>query len=172
MELYKKSYKNNKFFIAAPTWNKKFELPDVLYSISDIQDHFEHIFRKHGEKTDNLSIRTYVNKIENMITLKIKSGWYGENGGNFPDLEIIEVMLVHCNIASNWLYDLIMSSTRFRVNPHFIFSWMSRNSLLESGAYLKFKWLQPLNPQPLSSETNTQPFSQTGQFSHLAMIVK
>ena len=101
MELYKKSYKSNKFFLAASTWNKKFELPDVLYSISDIQDHFECIFKKHGEKTDNLSIRIYVNKIENMITLKIESGCYGDNGEDFPDLEIIEVILVHCNITSN-----------------------------------------------------------------------
>ena len=38
---------------------------------------------------------------------------------------------------------------------------MSRNSLLEAGAYLKFKWQQrDSNPQPLSSETNAQPFRQ------------
>ena len=28
----KKSYKNNKFKISAPTWNKEFELPDRSYS--------------------------------------------------------------------------------------------------------------------------------------------
>ena len=32
----KKSYKNNKFKILVPTWNKKFELPDGSYSVSDI----------------------------------------------------------------------------------------------------------------------------------------
>ena len=32
----KKSYKNNKFKISAPTWDELFELPDVSYSISDI----------------------------------------------------------------------------------------------------------------------------------------
>ena len=32
----KKSYKNNKFKTSVPTWNKKFELPDGLYSVSDI----------------------------------------------------------------------------------------------------------------------------------------
>ena len=31
------------------------------------------------------------------------------------------------------MYVLIMSRTRFRVNPHSIFGWMSRNSLLETG---------------------------------------
>ena len=63
----KKSYKNNKFKVSAPTWNKKFELPDRLYSVSDIQDYFEYIFKKHKEKIDNLSIIINVNKIENRI---------------------------------------------------------------------------------------------------------
>ena len=42
-ENIKKSYKSNKFKISAPTWNDKFELPDGLYSASDIQDYFENI---------------------------------------------------------------------------------------------------------------------------------
>ena len=41
----KKSYKNNKFKISAPTWNEEFELPDGSYSVSDIQDYFEYIFK-------------------------------------------------------------------------------------------------------------------------------
>ena len=52
----KKSYKNNKFKILAPTWNEEFELPDGSCSASDIQDYFEYIVRKHEEKTDNPSI--------------------------------------------------------------------------------------------------------------------
>ena len=32
----KKSYKNNKFNISAPTWDEEFELPDGSYCISDI----------------------------------------------------------------------------------------------------------------------------------------
>ena len=39
----KKSYKNNKFKISAPTWNEEFELPDGSYSVSDIQDYFKYI---------------------------------------------------------------------------------------------------------------------------------
>ena len=39
----KKSYKNNKFKISAPTWNEEFELPDGSCSISHIQDCFEYI---------------------------------------------------------------------------------------------------------------------------------
>ena len=46
----KKSYKNNKFKISAPTWNEEFELPDESYSISDIQDYFKYIFRNMEER--------------------------------------------------------------------------------------------------------------------------
>ena len=69
----KSSYNNNKFKISAPTWNDKFESPDGSYSVSDNRDYFEYILKKHGENTDNPSIRVYVNKIENRITFKIKT---------------------------------------------------------------------------------------------------
>ena len=49
----KSSYNNSKFKISAPTWNDEFELPDGSYSISDIQDYFEYISKKHNEKIDN-----------------------------------------------------------------------------------------------------------------------
>ena len=118
----KSLYNNNKFKISAPTWNDKFELPDGSYSVSDIQDYFEHILLKHNEKIDNPSIRIYVNKIENIIKFKIKTEYYLElltpeiikllgraenkitkdkNGENVPHFEITEVLLVHCNIANN-----------------------------------------------------------------------
>ena len=58
--------------MSAPTWNEKFELPDGSYFISDIQNYFEYILKKHGKKTVNLSIRIYMDKIENRITFKIK----------------------------------------------------------------------------------------------------
>ena len=70
-----KSSYNNKFKISAPTWNDKFELPDGLYSVSDIQDYFEYILEKHGEDIDEPSIQIYVNKIEDRITFKIKNGY-------------------------------------------------------------------------------------------------
>ena len=116
----KSSYNNNKFKISAPTWNEEFELPDGSYSVSDIQDYFEYILKKHSESVDNPSIRIYVNKIENRITFKIKSGYYLElltsetmkllgsaeskitknkNGENVPHLEVVE--LVHCNLVNN-----------------------------------------------------------------------
>ena len=65
-------------------------------------------------------MKIYVNKIENRITFKIKTGNYIEllthetmkllgsaknkitkNGENLPHLEITEVVLVHCNIVNN-----------------------------------------------------------------------
>ena len=46
----KKSYKNNKFKIPAPTWNEEFELPDGSCSISDIHNCIEYIFKNIGEK--------------------------------------------------------------------------------------------------------------------------
>ena len=72
----KSSYNNSKFKISAPTWSDEFELLDGLYLISDIQDYFEYILKKHNKNVDNLSIRIYVNKIENRITYKIKTGYY------------------------------------------------------------------------------------------------
>ena len=69
------SYNDNKFKTSAPTWNDKFELPDGSYSVSNIQDYFEYILKKHGENIDNPSVKIYVNKIENRITFRIKNGY-------------------------------------------------------------------------------------------------
>ena len=54
----------------------KIWLPDESYSVSDIQGYFEYIIKNHGKETDNPLIRIYVNKIENRITFKIKTGYY------------------------------------------------------------------------------------------------
>ena len=102
----KNSYNNNKFKISAPTWNEEFELPDGSYSISDIQDYFEYILKKHSDR----------------ITVKIKSGYYvdlltpetmkllvsteskitkNKNDENVPHLEVAELVLFHCNLVNN-----------------------------------------------------------------------
>ena len=57
METYLKSYKNNIFRISESTWNKKLELTDESYSVSDIQHYFDYIIRKHETMTDNKNIR-------------------------------------------------------------------------------------------------------------------
>ena len=118
----KSSYNNNKFKISAPTWNEEFELPDGSYSISDIQDYFEYILKKHSKSVDNPPIRMYVNRIENRNTFKTKSGYILElltpetmqlfgsaenkitrdkNGQNVPRLEVVKLVLVHCNLVNN-----------------------------------------------------------------------
>ena len=69
----KSSFNNNKCKISSPTWNEEFTLLYIRpYSISDIQDYFQYILKKHGETTDKPSIQIYANKIKNRITFKIK----------------------------------------------------------------------------------------------------
>ena len=74
----KSSFNNNKFKISAPAWGEEFELSDGSYSVSEIQDYFEYILKKHSESVDNPSIRMYINRTENRITFKIKNGYYLE----------------------------------------------------------------------------------------------
>ena len=118
----KSEYNSNKFKISAPTWNDTFDLPDGSYSIADIQDYFEFIIKKHEALTENPSIQIYPNKITNRIVFKIKAGYILEllnpetmkllgstkkvvdkdkNGENVPKIEIVEVILVHCNLVKN-----------------------------------------------------------------------
>ena len=103
-------------------WSEEFNLPDGSYSITDIQNYFKYILKKHGENVDNPPIIIYINKIENRITFRIKSGYYLElltpetmkllgstvskinkdkNGENVLHLEVVELVLVHCNLVNN-----------------------------------------------------------------------
>ena len=68
-------YKNNKVKISGPTWNDEFDLPNGSYSISDIQDYFEFIIKKHETLTENPPIQIYPNKIKNRIVFKLKTGF-------------------------------------------------------------------------------------------------
>ena len=72
-ENIKSEYNNNKFQISAPGWNDEFDLPDGCYSISDIQDYFEFIIKKHENLTRNRPVQIYVNRIKNGIVFKIKT---------------------------------------------------------------------------------------------------
>ena len=118
----KLEYNNNKFKISAPTWNDTFDLPDGSYSISDIQDYFEFIIKKHETLTENPPVQIYQNKIKNRIAFKIKTEYKLElltpetmkllgggkkdidkdkDGKNGRILESVEVVLVHCNLVKN-----------------------------------------------------------------------
>ena len=109
----KSKYNNNKFKIHAPTWNDEFNLPDWSYSVSDIQDYFECIIKKHETIADNPPVQIYVNKVKNRIVFKMKTGYKLEllteetmqllgsskkvidknkNGESVPRLETVEVV--------------------------------------------------------------------------------
>ena len=113
------------------TINLKYQLQNGMTNLIYQMDHILYqifktlpcIFKKkRRENIDNPTIRIYVNKIENRITFKTKTGYYLElltaetmnllgsienkitknkNGENVPHLEIREVVLVHCNIVNN-----------------------------------------------------------------------
>ena len=97
-------------------------MSDGSYSVSDVQDYFEYILKKHRENFDNPPVKMNVNKIENRITFRIKNGCslellipetmklFGSTENkvikdksceNVPHLEITEVVLVRCNIVNN-----------------------------------------------------------------------
>ena len=97
-------------------------MPDGSYCVSDIQDYFDYIIKKHETIADNPLVQIYVDKIKNKIVFKIKTGYklellseetmhllggsrrdIGKNkdGENVPKLESIEVVLVYCNLVNN-----------------------------------------------------------------------
>ena len=98
-------------------------MSDGSYSVSNIQDYFEYILKRHGESIDKSPVQIYVKKNENRITVKIKDGYSlikllthetmellgstenkitkDKKGENVPHFEITEVVLVHCNIVNN-----------------------------------------------------------------------
>ena len=118
----RKHYKKNKFKIIAPTWNYEFELPDDSYSASDIQDYNEYIIKKHEILITIPPIHVYLNRINNRLVFKIKDGYKLElqtpetmklfrrrkklidktnNREKVPNLEVVEVVLVQCNLVDN-----------------------------------------------------------------------
>ena len=121
---YKKVILNQKFKISAPAWSK--------YSL------FWTCFKRHEDKADNLSIRIYVNKIENRIKFKIKKGYYlelvipekmkllgrtktritkNQNGENVLPFDIIGEVLVNSNIVNN---DYQQSCLHFLLINHLV----------------------------------------------------
>ena len=117
----KSAYNNNKFKISAANWNETFGLPDGSYSISDIQDYFEFIIKKHETLTENPPVQIYPNKVKNRIVFKINMGYKLELlspemikllGSTKKDvdqdkdeedvlkLESVEVVLDHCNLVN------------------------------------------------------------------------
>ena len=84
----KSEYNDNKFKISAPTWNDEFNLPDGSYSVSEIQDYFEYVIKKHEIIADNPPRQIYINKIKNRIVSKTKTGY---------ELELLSEETTVCN---------------------------------------------------------------------------
>ena len=66
------------------------------------------ILKKHSESVDNPSIRIYINRIELLTpeTMKLLESTESKitkdkNGENVPHLEVVELVLVHCNLVNN-----------------------------------------------------------------------
>ena len=114
----KSAYNNNEFKISAPTWNDEFDLPDGSYSITDIQDYFEFIIKKHETFTENPPVQIYPNKAKTEVktgyklellspeTMKLSGSTKKDvdkdkDGEDLPKLEFVEVILVHCNLVNN-----------------------------------------------------------------------
>ena len=108
-------YSNNKLKISAPTWNDELDLSDGSYWISNIQDYFEFIIKKHETLIENSPVQIYTNRIKSRIVFKIKTGYKLEllssetmkllgstkkdvdqdkDGDDVPKLESVEVVLV------------------------------------------------------------------------------
>ena len=125
-----KQYKNNKLRIIALTWNDEFELADDSYSVADNQDYIEYIIKKHEALTAIPAIHVYINRINNRLVLKMmdvkvdnrKYGYklelqtpetmklFGSTkkfigktkiGEKVPSFEVLEVVLVQCNLVDN-----------------------------------------------------------------------
>ena len=102
----KSIYKNNKLKISAPTWNETFDLPDGSYNISEIQDYFEYIIKKHETIGETAPMLIYANTITNRIVFKIKTGYKlellsKETMKLLARLGNVEIVLVHCNLVNN-----------------------------------------------------------------------
>ena len=108
---------NLKYLLRHGMTNLNYLMDHVLYQIFKIILNISS--KKHGGRTENPSVRIYINKIENKIKFKIKKGYYlelltpemmkllgstknkiskDENDENVPHLEITEVVIVHCNM--------------------------------------------------------------------------
>ena len=93
---------------------------DGSYSISEIQDYFEFIIKKHEALTENPPIQIYPSKIKIRIIFKGTTGYKllssetmkllgntkkdadkDKSWEDVPKLESVEVVLVHCNLVNN-----------------------------------------------------------------------
>ena len=122
MENIKSAYKNNNLKHLLQLGMMNFICLMDHISVSNIQDYFEYIVKKHETIANNSPVQIYMNRIENRIVFKIKTGYKLEllspetmellgstkkdvnqdkNAENVSKLESAKVILVHCNLVNN-----------------------------------------------------------------------
>ena len=98
----------------------EFDLPNGSYSVWNIQDYVEFIFKRHQTLTTILPIHVYIIIINNRLVFEIKdykaritNSWnkkivwcannktknWQKKGEKVPSLEVVEVVLVQCNLV-------------------------------------------------------------------------
>ena len=113
-------------------------MSDGFYSVSDIQGYIEYIIKKYEDIT-TIPIYVYINRINNRLVFKIKSGYklelqtsantklFGSTkklidntkiGENVPSLEVVEVALVQCNLVGN----------QYQQNPEVLYTFRHNKS--------------------------------------------
>ena len=84
-----------------------------------------------GSKSEGEVTATGLEPITTFFLNKQSTIW--PNWPNDQAVFWVLVCTVHFTVVRCiWLYVLVMSSKRFRVNTHFLVAWMSGNSLLEA----------------------------------------
>ena len=152
---------------------------DGSYSISDIQDYFECIIKKHETKADNSPLQIYTNKIKNPVVFKIKTGCKllsketmkllrntekviakDKNGENVPKLETADVILTHCNVVNNICQQALKVLLTFvpdkqfgqliSIAPHSLKMLKTTHAEIQSIEV----WFTDQNKRPLETEDN------------------
>ena len=117
-----KQYKYNELKIITPIWNDEFELPDGSYIVVDIKVYIKYIIKKHKTLTTIPPIDVSINWICNRLAFKIEDEYMQElqmpetiqlfgsktkligktkTGEKVPSLEVVEVLLIQCNLVAN-----------------------------------------------------------------------
>ena len=124
--------------------NDEFELPDGSYSVSDTEACIKYIIKKHETLATIPPIHVYINRINNRLVFKITDGDKLElqtpetmrlfastktligktkKGEKVPNLEVVKVVLVRCNLADNQYQqksEVLYTSTPNKSNAYFL----------------------------------------------------
>ena len=95
-------------------------MPDGYYSVSDIQYYIEYIIKKHETLTTIPLVYVYINRIINRLVFQIKDGYRLQLPEAMkltcPSLEVVELVLVQCNLVDNQYQQKSETSYTFTTN--------------------------------------------------------